>query len=206
MDVSHPHRAIGSRVDADVLAVLAGTTRPLTGRKVAELAGHSQRGALSALDRLVEHGVVLRSAAGRALMHELNREHLAAPAVELLAGMRTEFLGLLREAFAAWEVAPLHASLFGSVARGDGDTSSDIDLFVVRPASVDEEAATWRSQVERLIQDARGWTGNHVAVIEQDEREMGRLRRSNPRVVEDLRRDGIDLAGTPLRELLKTPG
>jgi predicted nucleotidyltransferase len=204
MDVSGPHRAIGSRVDADVLVALAGTTRPLTGRRVAELAGHSQRGVLTALDRLVEHGLVLRSAAGRALMHELNRDHLTAPAVEVLAGMRTELLRRLRDAFGEWEVEPVHASIFGSAARGDGDTSSDIDLFVVRPAGVDEEAAAWRSQVERLTEDVRRWTGNHAAIIEQDEADLGRLRRSKPPVVESLRWDGIDLAGTPLRELLGT--
>lgn len=205
MDVSRPYAAIASGIDTEVLVTLAGTTRPLTGRRVAELAGHSQRGVLTALDRFVEHGLVLRTTAGRALMHELNRDHLAAPAVELLAGIRTEFLSRLRDAFAEWEAAPVHASIFGSAARGDGDTSSDIDLFVVRPASVDEETAAWRSQVEQLIEDVRSWAGNHAAVIEQDEAEVGRLRRSKPRVLKELRRDGIDLAGTPLSELLRTP-
>ncbi|MGI8946067.1 MAG: nucleotidyltransferase family protein [Thermoleophilaceae bacterium] len=202
MDVSHPYTAIASGLDPDVLVTLAGTTRPLTGRRVAELAGHSQRGVLRALDRFVEHGLVLRTPAGRALMHQLNREHLAAPAVELLAGMRTELLNRLRVAFAGWEVPPVHASVFGSAAREDGDTGSDIDLFVVRPASVDEETAAWRSQVERLIDDARSWTGNHVTVIEQAEPDVGRLRRSKPPVLKELRRDGIHLAGTPLCELL----
>jgi predicted nucleotidyltransferase len=202
MDVSRPYTAIASGIETDVLVALAGTTRPLTGRRVAEVVGRSQRGVLSALDRFVEHGLVLRTPAGRALMHELNRDHLAAPAVELLAGMRTEFLRRLRDAFAAWEVAPVHASIFGSAARGDGDASSDIDLFVVRPASADEEAPAWRSQVERLIDDVRSWTGNHVAVIEQAEPEVGRLRRSGRPVLRELRRDAIDLAGTPLRELL----
>lgn len=206
MDVSHPYTAVSSGIDTQVLVALAGTTRPLTGRRVAELVGHSQRGVLTALDRLVEHGLVLRTAAGRALMHELNRDHLAAPAVELLAGMRAEFIGRLREAFAEWEVAPVHASIFGSAARGDGNTSSDIDLFVVRPASVDEEAAAWRSQVERLIADVQSWTGNHAAIIEQAEPDVVRLQRSKPPVLKDLRRDGIDLAGTPLRDVLGTSG
>jgi predicted nucleotidyltransferase len=205
MDVSRPHAAIASGIDTDVLVLLAGTTRPLTGRRVAELVGHSQRGVLRALDRFVEHGLVLRTAAGRALMHELNREHLAAPAVELLAGMRTTFVSRLRNTLTDWEVAPVHASLFGSAARGDGDTGSDIDLFVVRPASVDEEATGWRSQVDRLTEEVRSWTGNHVAVIEQAERDLARLRRSRPAVLEELRRDGIDLAGTPLRQLLGSP-
>src|SRR5688572_721528 len=183
MDVSRPYSAIASGIGSDVLVALAGTTRPLTGRRVAELVGHSQRGVLAALDRFVEHGLVLRTAAGRALMHELNRNHLAAPAVELLAGMRTEFLSRLRDAFARWEPAPVHASIFGSAARGDGDTSSDIDLFIVRPASVEEDTAAWRSQIYRLTEDVQSWTGNHLAVIEQAEVEVCRLRRSNPPVL-----------------------
>lgn len=204
MDLSRPHTAVASSIDTDVLVVLAGTTRALSGRRVAQLVGRSQRGVLAALDRFVDHGLVRRTEAGRALMHELNRDHLAAPAVELLAGMRTEFLRRLRAAFADWDVAPVHASIFGSAARGDGDTSSDIDLFVVRPASVDEDDPVWRSQVVGLIEDAGSWSGNHVALIEQPESDLGRLRRSGPPVLKELRRDGIDLAGASLRELLGT--
>ena len=204
MDVSRPYTAVSSGIDIEVLVALAGTTRPLTGRRVAELVGHSQRGVLTVLDRLVEHGLVLRTAAGRALMHELNRDHLAAPAVELLAGMRAELVGRLREAFADWKVAPVHASIFGSAARGDGNTRSDVDLFVVRPASVDEEAAVWRSQVDGLIADVHSWTGNHAAIIEQAEPDLKRLQRSKPPVLKNLRRDGIDLVGTSLREMLGT--
>ena len=204
MDVSRPYTAVSSGIDIEVLVALAGTTRPLTGRRVAELVGHSQRGVLTVLDRLVEHGLVLRTAAGRALMHELNRDHLAAPAVELLAGMRAELVGRLREAFADWKVAPVHASIFGSAARGDGNTRSDVDLFVVRPASVDEEAAVWRSQVDGLIADVHSWTGNHAAIIEQAEPDLKRLQRSKPPVLKNLRRDGIDLVGTSLREVLGT--
>jgi predicted nucleotidyltransferase len=202
MDLSRPYSAITSGIQTDVLVALARTTRPLSGRRVAQLVGHSQRGVLAALDRFVEHGLVLRTEAGRALMHELNREHLAAPAVELVAGMRDELFRRLSDELAGWEPAPVHASLFGSAARGDGDTRSDIDLFLVRRTDVDEEDAAWRSQVETLIADAQSWTGNPVAVIEQDELQVRRLRRSKPPVIEQLRRDGIDLAGKPLRELL----
>jgi hypothetical protein len=69
---------------------------------------------------------------------------------------------------------------------------------------VDEDTGAWRSQVDALSEDVQSWTGNHVAVIEQAEADPGRLRRSNPPVLKQLRRDGIDLAGTPLRELLGT--
>jgi predicted nucleotidyltransferase len=203
MDVSRPYSAISPGLESDVLVVLAGTTRPLTGRRVAGLVRHgSPDGVRKALDRLVAQGLVLREEAGRALMHTLNRRHLAAPAVEVLAAMRGEFLARLRDSLASWEPAPAHASLFGSAARADGDTASDIDLFLVRPAAVSEDHPAWRAQLAQLAADVLAWTGNHAAVIEQQELDVPRLRRSGAPLVAELRRDGIDLAGAPLQELL----
>jgi predicted nucleotidyltransferase len=203
MDVSRPHGAVASGIDTDVLVALARTTRPLTGRRVAELVGHSQRGVLAALDRFVDQGLVTRTAAGRAFMHELNRDHLAAPAVELLAGMRGEFLQRLRNTFAGWDIAAAHASMFGSAARGNGDAGSDIDLLVVRPSAVDEDDAAWRSQLEELTQAIEAWTGNHAVLIEQSESDMADLRRSKRRgIVSELRSDAIDLFGPSVHELL----
>src|SRR4051812_1306892 len=90
MDVARPYAAVAPSLDGDVLVVLAGVTGPLTGRQVAELARRGSQSAVSAvLDRLVEHGLVLRQKAGRAHLHTLNREHVAAPAVEALARARS---------------------------------------------------------------------------------------------------------------------
>ena len=43
----------------------------------------------------------------------------------------TALLDGLRDRIAAWPIAPVHASLFGSAARRDGDERSDIDVLVV---------------------------------------------------------------------------
>jgi hypothetical protein len=134
-------------------------------------------------------------------MHSLNRRHLAAPAVDILAGMRAELLRRLRESFDGWQPAPLHTSLFGSTARGDGDSTSDVDLFLVRPDSLSEDDPRWREQVDQLTGDVFAWTGNHAVVIEQQVADILRLRRSRSPVVVELRRDGINLHGPPLEEL-----
>jgi hypothetical protein len=146
-----PHTAICPTLDTEVLTVLAGTTRPLTGREVARLTGRtSHGGVLDVLNRLTEHGLVDRQEAGRALLFTLNHEHLAAPAVDVLARMRTEFFERMRRAVAAWEIAPIHVSVFGSTARGDGNTESDIDLFIVRPGAIEQDDTGWRAQVDEL--------------------------------------------------------
>jgi predicted nucleotidyltransferase len=204
VDVSRPYSAAFSGLEGDVLFVLAGTTRPLTGREVAQMVKRgSTEGVRQALERLVEQGVVQREPAGRAFMHTLNREHIAAPAIELLAGAGGELLRRLREAFASWGPVPVHASLFGSAARGDGDTASDIDLFVIRPAGVDEDDDSWRAQVNQLADKVRAWTGNHTSVIEVAEEALPELLQERPPVVAELKADGIDLAGQPLRRLLR---
>lgn len=205
MDVAHPYAAICPTLESQVLAVLAGTTRPLTGREIARLAGRSSHsGVRGALSRLVESGLVDRREAGRAFLFELNREHLAAPAVEILAEMRTELFARLRREIDSWAIAPVHVSVFGSTARGDGDARSDIDLFVVRPADVDEEDEGWRAQLDRIARQIERWTGNRAGLAEACEGEIARLRIDTPPIVAELRSDSITLAGPDTATLLGT--
>lgn len=204
MDVARPYAAVAPGVEGDVLAVLAGTTAPLTGRQIARLAARGTSPSVSAvLNRLVEQGLVHRQVAGRAYLHTLNRDHVAASAAQALAGLRGELLRRLRAALAAWEPAPVHASMFGSAARADGDTSSDIDLLVIRPDGVDAEDETWRDQLHALAESVYAWTGNHAGISELAEAELAKLRRKPPPVLKDVRAHGIDLAGVPARSLLK---
>jgi len=203
MDVSKPFSAISSGVDADVLVVLAGSTKPRSGRELARRAGRSNTGVQHVLDRLVEHGLVNREEVGRTFLYELNRDHLLAPTVEQMAGAHAELVRRLRDAIDGWEIPPVHASLFGSAARGDGDASSDIDLLVVRPADVDPDDAHWRGQVDGLADLVRRWTGNNAGIAEVSEGELPRLRKDRPPVVEEVSEDAVDLAGEETRKLLR---
>jgi predicted nucleotidyltransferase len=203
MDLSRPWAPIRSPIDMEVVLVLRGTTRPLTGREVARLVrAGSQPAVNAALRRLAEEGVVRAEEAGSAYLYTLNREHLAAPALELLADIRSELERRLRAEIADWEIAPAHVSIFGSAARGDGDTRSDIDIFVVRPADVPEDEPGWREQLDRLSDHVHDWTGNRAAVSEVSAADVRRLRRERPPVVKELRRDAIRLAGPAPTELL----
>src|SRR6201991_709544 len=176
MDVGRPYRAIAPSLEGDVLVVLAGTTRPLTGRSIwKQVDDASDRGVRLALGRLVEQGIVEVVDAPPARLYTLNREHVAAPLAEQLAALRRELFKRLRHEFANWEPAPMHASLFGSAARGDGGRESDIDLLIVRPEEVDAENDRWRAQMDRLRDRVRHWTGNHAGIAELDESELPEL-------------------------------
>ena len=162
----------------------------------------SHSGVVGVLNRLSEQGVVDRAEAGRALLFTLNREHLAAPAVDVLAGMRAELLRRLQNAIEGWGIAPVHVCMFGSVARGEGDVHSDIDLFVVRPGRVPEEDERWREQLDELARRVQRWTGNRAGIAEVAETEIERLRDDAPPIIAELRADSITLAGPEVAALL----
>ncbi len=115
--------------------------------------------------------------------------------------MRNELERRLSAEIESWSLQPVHASIFGSAARGDGDASSDIDVFIVRPKGVGEDEPLWREQVERLAEDTYRWTGNRLAVSEVGTRELSRLRRDSPPIVSDLRNEAITLTGRDVRRL-----
>ena len=204
MDLSRPWAPIRSPVDMEVLRVLRGTTRPPTGREVARLVrAGSQPTVNASLRRLSEEGLVRAEEAGRAYLYTINREHLAAPAVELLADVRAELERRLRSEIAAWQIAPVHLSIFGSAARGDGDTASDIDIFVIRTRDVPDDDPLWREELGRLSDHVLAWTGNHAALSEVSETDLRRLRRERPSVVDELTQYAITIAGREPAELLR---
>lgn len=183
--------------------MLAGTTRPMTGREIARLMGRaSHSGVLIALNRLAEHGVVEREEAGRALLFTLNREHLAAPAIDVLAHLRSELLDRLRKEVSSWEISADHVAVFGSFARGEGGPSSDIDLFVIRPRKVEREDLRWREQVDLLARQVRRWTGNPASIAEVGRSEIASLRKQKPPILSELRKDAITIAGGEITTLL----
>jgi len=204
MYLMRPHTLVSSSADPDALVVLAHAAGPLTGREVARRAGRSQDRTRQVLERLVDHGIVLREDVGAARLYSLNREHLAAPAIVELSELRALLVDRLRAELAAWKRPPLGAALFGSAARGDGDLDSDIDLLVVRPEDVGEEDSVWRSQIDLLYDGVRAWTGNPAAIVEVGAGELDDLICRAPPVLDSIRAEGIDLAGTRIGRLLRS--
>lgn len=204
MNFSRPFSVITPTLDGDVLAVLAGTTRPLTGRQVAQLSAQgSPDGVRKALARLVGQGIVHVDEAGSALLYTLNRDHVAAPAVLALADLRAELRRRIAEEVARWPLSPVHLSLFGSVARGEARATSDIDLLVVHADDVDTEEPIWRQQLEQLRQHVRQWAGNPVGYIELSVSQLAQTIRDREAIVAEWRHDAITLAGAPLPDLLR---
>ena len=205
MDFSRPLETLPPTLDGDVLAVLARADTEMTGREIQRLTGYgSHQGIRNAADRLTRQGVVLRRPIGNANLYQLNRNHVAAPWIEGMAGLGEQVLMRLRRAIDTWTQPPILALLFGSVATGQAMPTSDLDLLIVRPATCDVDDPTWQNQIADLEAQATAWTGNDARVVEFGEEELPG-ERTEP-LLEDVLRDGIELHGSlrTLRRLLRT--
>jgi predicted nucleotidyltransferase len=195
MDFGHPLMVVTPTLDGDVLGALARADAEFSGRELARRVGHgSTEGIRRAADRLVAQGVVSRRAAGAAHLYRLNREHLAAPWIEGLAGLRQQLIDRLRGLLASWDEAPRVVLLFGSVARGRATAASDLDVLVIRRSDCDPESDSWRVQLAELQRLATAWTGNDTRVLEFGEGEVSGSEAKS--VVKDALHEGIELLGS----------
>lgn len=186
MDVSMPIRTVVPSLDGPVLAALAATASPLGLSEVHSRCGRgSKSGVRSVLLRLVDEGLVLEVPGG----YVLNREHIATPAVELLASLHGELTGRIRAVVEEWPTSPELVGMFGSAARRDGDASSDIDVLVV------SDDPDLDDRVDELADLIRRWTGNRAQVIGRTPKEILRLRRAKESILTEWARDLVVIVG-----------
>lgn len=200
MDLSSPIRSVIPAAHGEVLAVLARTEEPLTGRRVADLTDGrvSQKGVNLVLRALVAAGLVTADDHPPAKLYRLNRRHLAANSVAALATLREQLIDAMRSQVDTWTVPAWGAWIFGSAARGGGDATSDIDVLIVRPDEVDEADAEWLDQLEHLVTDVAAWTGNSCEIVEYAASEFEALMAREGRLAADLRSDGVALTARRL--------
>jgi len=201
MDLSRPLAVIAPTLDADVLRVLARADADFTSGQIHRaLDGPSMRGIQNTLGRLVEQGIVLRTPAGRAYLHRLNRHHLAADAIVTLANQREELVRRLAQRAQSWSVRPIAGAIFGSAARQDHQATSDIDLLFVRPDDADEDV--WDEQTATVAKDVTQWTGNDTRILSLGLSDI-RGRQADDRLLRDVHDQGLFFIGE--RAELKTP-
>lgn len=199
MDIAHPIRAVVPSLDGPVLEALAGTTLPLTTLEIHRLARvGSSMGVRRVLERMAEQGIALADRRGNAIYYTGNRDHLAWPAVEILAGLRRALREQLVVVISGWSIPPIHASLFGSTARADGDAASDLDILLVKPDLQPPDDERWDEQIDALRSRAVALSGNRCqAFVVTTERLREHVRAGDP-LVDAWLRDGIHLAGDEL--------
>jgi len=201
MDYGQPIETVVPGVQGRVLGVLARTDTELTMRTVAGLADVSVNRAATVLNRLIELGVVHRRDAGSAALVSLERENqVARLLLELLDVRRTVIERLSAEA-SMIQPAPASLVLYGSFARGDALSDSDIDVLAVRAAAVSPDVERWSDSLGCWAESASRIAGNPVRVVAAGIEELPRLLRRRGTVWRSAASEGIVLIGASLTEL-----
>lgn len=201
MDFRRPVEAVIPGVQGRILAVLAETTAELNLRTIARLANVSPAQASRVLPTLVELGLVERREVPPSALFVLVEAHVATRAVRLLSRSRDAVLDELRALAQQMEPRPISAIVFGSFARGEAGAMSDLDVLIVRPASVDADDDSWTASLEEWRLAARRLTGNAVAVLEVGATDVPRRLRRATSLWADVLREGITVFGSPLDTL-----
>lgn len=202
MDLSNPLRSIAPTVEADVLKVLAQTEAPLTGLTVDRLTGRSHAQVRQVLRRLSADGLVDANRVGNAIEYRLNREHILAGAVVASATAVGAVEDRLVTFLETLKPCPVSVVLFGSFARRDGDSESDVDVLVVRPDALDPDDASWGEVRTDIARRLERWTGNPCQVIDLSVSEILNADARSESLVTSLRAEGITVFGTALTTLL----
>lgn len=190
-------------VSAVLRVLVRAAPAEFTLREVAGLAAVSHTTAQTVVHRLADHGLVGVRPAGRALLCAFNTEHIAADAVAALVTLRARLVQTLVEELSGWSTPPLHASLFGSGARGDGGVNSDLDLLVIRPDLLDAAAEqAWDARLAESTARLRRRTGNPVNMVETTRDGLRQVVLDGEPLVAAWHRDGVHLVGQRLDALL----
>ena len=205
MDLSSPISSVIPSAHGAVLAVLARTHEPLSGRRVAALTDGrvGQRRVNDVLGELADAGIVRCERHPPAKLYVLNREHVAAAGVIALASQWEELLRRIRDELVDWQAPPVSACLFGSAARGQASSDSDLDILLVPGFDDDRLTLVWQEQVDRLTELVGAWSGNACEVLELSTEELAGAAARNDRLVHDLKADAITLGGRDVRSLLR---
>lgn len=169
-----------------VLSVLLRTDAPLTGRQIHGLVSdrHSLWSVQQCLKQLAELGVIHTKQIGRAGVHTINENHFVVSHLRAIENP----MKVLRE-LVAEHIDPQVESviLFGSLARGEATTASDVDLAVVTKGE-------W-SGGPALEDAVQAGLGNACDVLVLSKEDLDPSQPTTEPVVGDILHEGMALYG-----------
>lgn len=174
----------------------------MSGRAIAREAGFTHQAVREAIAKLEEMRIVQRLGSGKVQLIRLNRDHAVVRDV-ILPMFRAEQQAMaklrdsIRQEFAGKARA---ATIFGSVARGEEEPASDLDLLLVAPSGGKGKLSDLASE---LGQRALSEYGVRLAPIVLTVPELKeRAKRSEP-LLANIIAEGFDLLDGRLGDLLR---
>lgn len=190
---------LGSPGHLKVLRVLfqlpEGVT--LSGRDIGRRAGLAHHRASAILEELSDVGIVLTQRAPRLALHGLNRDHVAHPPLSQLFEWEASADHLLLD-YLSKQLAKVKgveaAFVYGSVAWGEPDIRSDIDILVLAPHHPEDV----NDALERVGEEVRRRFGGRLEpqVVQMGQAQFARAARSGKRLWKQILNEGVQLVGT----------
>ncbi len=186
-----------------VLRVLAKSELDLTGRQIADMAGLNPQTCQNTLDRLNDLRLLAVRRVGRAYLYRLKSNNaivnkMLAPLFNteknLLANELTKVANRL-------EGTAIAVILFGSVARGEEEPGSDIDLAVIVQDPETREAA--QGLGEEILDELADVTGVVPTIIVWSKDEFKERYDSGDGLARSLLEEGRVVMGPPVYEILR---
>ncbi len=200
MDLSTPGADLLGPIRARVIAALARTADPVSGREVARLAdGLAPSSTHRELQALVEVGLVTARRTSHATTYTLNREHVLWPPLAEILGSFARVEQRIRESVERHLGGEVSCALFGSVARGDSTPSSDIDLLIV----TDTESDRVVDALDRVRDELAQFTGNNPQLIAITRPQVRRMVAAGDPLVASWQADLRMISGPDVHDLLR---
>ena len=184
---------LGSRIKVDILRLLFRTRSDHTGREIAGIIGYSHNAARFALEDLERSGLVVHRQAGRANLYSLDEDNVVVTDILSSAFLVEDgLLGEVARIISRWIGSDLSSIiLFGSIARGEEDQGSDIDVAVVLKDGADQDGKE-DAIADASLEVVRRF-GNKLSPILVTESEFERKRKSKKGLWRDIAIEGTEL-------------
>jgi predicted nucleotidyltransferase len=195
---------LGSEASVRILRELALHGAELTVSAIARRTGVTQQSVRNVLGNHAVSPLIRRYGQGRAASYSLDPKH---PLARILIGLfeaedhrARDIQNQIRAVAERFEPTPLAVWMFGSVARGEDQPLSDLDLLlVVRDDSTTErDAGLFRQEMDALA-SAHGIT---ISVVPVSGRDVERLAVTRNPFWAELLRDALALHGRSPEDLL----
>lgn len=200
MDLSSPGSDLLGPHEAAALRVLAHQGHPLAGRDVARLAGSNPSSMRRALLRLERIGLVRSRESSHARLVELQRDHVLWEPVRAILTSPNRVREAITDLVTARLGRDTTAVVFGSVARGDSDGDSDVDLALIVADGLTAEESD--SVVDDLTHLVESRTGNPAQVLVLTRSALARMVEAGDPLVQSWSNDAVTLTGPRLKDLL----
>jgi predicted nucleotidyltransferase len=169
-------------------------------RELARLTGTTPGTLHKELSRLAESGLLLREKQGNQVRYRANRE---CPVFAELAGLFRKtggVVGVIADALHTLGTAPVLALIFGSIARGEENARSDVDLLLIADCTFGEVVKVLhpvQEQLQREINPVLYTAAEFIRRIADKDAFIGKLL-ANPKLfVIGTEHDLGKLAGLP---------